>query len=103
MYGFSSNLAQYVQLCSKYLGPDQNSYGKSLSEYEEAGINISEDLIISIEKSNKYNFIKEPRDGDWEKYHKFHRQVQKEFVAKSYEVSSKYKVFRKLIKKKLLI
>lgn len=100
---FSDSLVKYASLCAEYLAPAINSNSESLSDYEDSGIEITEEIIGRVERSNRYTFIKEPLDGNWNEYHKYQREVQTAFVNQSFEVSGKYKSFRKLIKEKLLI
>lgn len=45
----------------------------------------------------------ESHGGDRKAYNKYHKEVQTELVDQSYDVERKYKIFRKLIKEKLLL
>lgn len=73
------------------------------SEFEEQGLEITENIQYEIDSTNSFSFPKEPHDNDWAAYHERQHVTQNAFFEQAGQIESLYKTFRLEVKKKLFI
>lgn len=97
---FTESLDDFNMLTMKYLNGEGK--GEHLSDYEERGIKVTEDIKFDVLQSQRYFARKEPFPNQtWDEYQQYYDKMKEEFIESAERVKAAYEGFRLEVKKKL--